>query len=63
MIPDNYSRFEWQEAERERWLAKLPVCSECGEPIQDEFCYEINGEYICDSCMEEHRRSVEMLIY
>lgn len=30
----------------------LPECSECGEKITDDTCYEINGEYICIDCME-----------
>lgn len=40
-------------------LAKLPQCSECDEPIQDEFYYEINGEPICEGCLNEYRRSTE----
>lgn len=39
----------------ERKLEELPICSECGEHIQDDMCYEINGEYICDECMDMHR--------
>jgi hypothetical protein len=62
MIPDNYDRFEQHEAEQDRWLKMLPKCRECKHPIQDEYCYETNGEYTCESCMEEHRVSVETLI-
>lgn len=46
-------------AEQERELQKLPRCSECDEPIQDEFCYEINGELICERCMNEYKKPVE----
>jgi len=61
--PDNYDRFEMHMAEKERELERLPRCSECDEPIQDEYCYEVNGEYICERCMDEnHRKSVDMLI-
>lgn len=56
MYMDNYDLFEQHEAEQERWLAKLPICSECGEPIQDEDCYEINGELICPDCLKENHR-------
>lgn len=62
MIPDNYSRFEQHEAEQDRWLKMLPKCRECKEPIQDEYCYMENGECTCESCMEEHRVSVDTLI-
>lgn len=49
--------------EQQKELDRLPECSECGEKIMDEYCYEINGEYIHEHCMEEnHRKSVDMLI-
>lgn len=61
-IPDNYDRFEMHMAEQERELDRLPRCSECDEPIQTEWCYEINGEYICEHCMDEHRKSTDSVI-
>lgn len=48
------------DREQARELERLPVCSECGERIQDEFCYEINDELICESCLKHnHRKCVE----
>lgn len=62
-IPDNYDAFSACEAKRERWLDKLPRCSECDEPIQEDYCYEINGEYICEHCMNDnHKVSTENLM-
>lgn len=62
-IPDNYDYFKQHEAEQAAWLEKMPECSECGEKIQDESCYEVNGEYICEQCMKDnHRKSTEDLI-
>lgn len=52
--PDNYDAFCSHEAEQERWLQSLPFCSECGERIQDEKCFEINDELICPGCMKEN---------
>lgn len=49
--------------EQQKELDRLPRCSECDEPIQTEWCFEINGEYICEHCMEEHRKSTDSLIY
>nr|DAL88883.1 MAG TPA: hypothetical protein [Caudoviricetes sp.] len=47
-------------AEQDRRLDKLPVCCECGEPIQDDFCYEINDDLICEGCMNTYyRKSVD----
>jgi len=52
--------YENWDAEQQRRLDKLPKCSECGEPIQTEECYEINDELICPDCMEtNHRKWVE----
>lgn len=47
-------------AEQEEKIKRLPVCADCGEHIQDEFCYEFNGEYICERCLEDlHKKAVE----
>lgn len=56
---DAYADFERHDREQARALSRLPICSECEEPIQDEFLYEINGEYICPECMAEHRKYTE----
>lgn len=52
--------FMMHDAKQTRRLEKLPVCSECGEPIQDEHCYEINGELICEDCLNtNHKKRTE----
>ena len=62
-IPDNYDLFEAHEAEQERWLDMLPRCCECDEPIQDDYLYEINGEYICERCLKDnYRKSVDSVM-
>jgi len=48
--------------EQQKELDRLPECSECGKKIQTEWCYEINGEYICEHCMDEHRKSTDSVI-
>lgn len=55
---DPLADFEAWDAEQNKQLAKLPVCADCDEPIQDEFAYYINGEWICESCMDAYRREV-----
>lgn len=42
---------KWDRAQ-ERALARLPKCKRCRDPIQSEFCYEVDDEYICDECIE-----------
>ncbi len=53
---DNYALWEMHEAEQERQLSKLPVCSCCDEHIQDEYFYQINDENICVHCLNEYYR-------
>lgn len=56
-ISDNPDRdFERWDREQQNWLNKRPVCCECDEPIQEEMCFEINGEYICETCMNDNHR-------
>lgn len=43
-------------AEQDRQLERLPVCSYCEEPIQDEHFYLINGDAYCESCLDNHFR-------
>lgn len=52
--------FHMHDAEQERKLKMLPKCSECGEHIQTDECYEINDELICPDCLDKnHRKWVE----
>jgi hypothetical protein len=52
VIPDNYSQWEAHEREQEAWLEKRPVCSYCGEPIQDDELFDISGELYHIECAE-----------
>jgi formylmethanofuran dehydrogenase subunit E len=62
-IPDNYDLWEEHEAEQSRQLDKMPECSYCGEKIQDDFCYEINDEIICEECLNTiFRKAVDDLV-
>lgn len=55
--------FDRYDRQQEEWLNGLPVCDCCGEPIQDDFCYEINGEYYCEYCLDMHfRKAVDDLV-
>ena len=60
---DPVADYDAYDAAQERKLDKLPRCSECNEPIQDDYLYEINDEYICEDCMKEHyRKSVDSVM-
>ena len=53
-MTDNYSLWEDREREHEAWLSRRPVCADCGEHIQEENAYYINGEWICENCMSTY---------
>ena len=53
-IPDAYDQWCAHDAEQERRLERLPVCADCGEHIQEEEAYYINGVWICPSCMDSY---------
>ena len=59
---DPYMDFLSHDAYQEERLNSLPQCDECGEPLQDDYCYKIDGEYICEECMSNHKISVDRLI-
>lgn len=56
---DPHMDFLRREEELQNQLDELPICDECGEPIQTEDLYDIDGVLFCENCMEGHRRSVE----
>ena len=57
---DPIKDFERRDEEQTKWLEQRPVCSECGQHIQADFYYEINGEAICPECLETYyRKEVE----
>ena len=61
-VPDNIDLFNQYDAERQRDIDRLPVCEYCEQPIQDEYCYDIEGTIICEECLKENfRKSVESL--
>lgn len=57
MLPDYNDLFDRYEAEQQRELKRLPVCCCCDEPIQQDSAICINGEWLCDSCLDILYRS------
>lgn len=51
---DPIADFDRYDAEQQAKLDKLPECSECGHPIQDEHFYLINDECICVDCLNDN---------
>ena len=58
--PDNYDLFCEHEARQEVALDKCPKCCDCGEPIQEEYLFNVNGDLFCFDCMKSNfRRDTE----
>ncbi len=56
--------FERYDSDREDYLERLPECVCCGYAIQDDYYYEIQGEILCQSCMEEtYQRSTDEYLW
>ena len=58
-LPDAYDMWESHDAQQEQALSERPVCADCDQHIQDEEAYYINGEWICESCMDSYKREVQ----
>ena len=53
---DNYDLWQRHDAEQQRRLSELPECCYCSQPIQDEYAYLIDGEWVCEECMDDQFR-------
>lgn len=40
-------------AEEENYLSRLPVCESCGERVQSEYVWKIEGHTFCEDCARE----------
>lgn len=57
---DPIADFNQHEKEQRRRLVRFPVCACCGEPIQDERIFDIDGELYHEECADkEFRRWTE----
>lgn len=52
-VPDNYDAFERHEADQEAQLERCPKCAYCGEPIQEDYLFDIDGELYHEDCAKE----------
>lgn len=57
---DPLDDFHRHDREQEEALKRLPICDKCRRRIQDEDCYDIDGEILHEECMKEkYRRRTE----
>lgn len=53
-IPDYTDLFNEYEAAQEQKEKKLPECSCCGKKITTDRFFNVEGTYICPSCIEDY---------
>lgn len=41
---------------KERLEEEMPICDDCTNPINDDFCFEIETEILCQKCMNRRYR-------
>lgn len=58
-VPDNLDAYNEYSSRQDARLDRRPKCEECGGPIQDECCYYINSELICNECMQGYKVNTE----
>lgn len=42
------------DSDAEEWMEKRPVCSLCGEHIQEETAFRYAGGWICETCIRDN---------
>ena len=47
-----------RDAEQEMQLEKLPICTSCGEPIQQDDAVCFGGVHWCDECLDDLRETI-----
>lgn len=52
-IPDNYDLWERHDRVCEERLMRCPQCDGCHKHIQEEFYFYIEGDILCEDCMED----------
>lgn len=55
-IPDNYDYFLQHDKQLYKALKESPKCCLCDEHIQEDYCYEIDGEIVCEHCLNSNYR-------
>lgn len=53
---DPLNDFLRYQAMKDKALERIPKCDDCGETIQDEFLYDIDGEVLCKDCVNYRYR-------
>jgi hypothetical protein len=50
---DNYDLYCQHEREQTDALERCPVCCKCGEHIQEDILWDMDGDLYCDDCARD----------
>lgn len=53
---DAYDMWEHRERAQQKQLAALPTCDRCGEPIQEDYLWSVDGLILCEDCATQMYR-------
>lgn len=57
---DPVADFHRYDAEQQREVERCPKCDYCDEHITDEFYYDLDGDIVCEDCLDRHfKKAVE----
>ena len=45
--------FDILDLEQERRRARHPYCDDCGERIDDEHYFDVDGDILCEECLKD----------
>jgi len=63
MSGDPIQDYHRREAEYEKFLTNSPQCCLCGQPITDEYLYDIFDALYCEDCMKKnYRKSTDLYV-
>jgi hypothetical protein len=60
---DNHDFYLADERQREKWLKSRPLCVACGQPIQEDIYFDLDGGKHCEECAERWLRNQRRYIW
>lgn len=58
-----YDYYSAHERDQAKWLRSRPVCPACGQPIQEDYQYDLDDGNLCQECAERWLRNRRRYIY
>ena len=55
-VPDNYQAFEEHERHLSEMEEEILFCHWCNNLVESDIYYEINGNIVCEDCIDGCRR-------